>query len=239
MILYPAIDLMGGKVVRLEQGRADRKKVYSDDPAAVAERWEGEGAEWLHVVDLDAAFMGEPVNLPVVEAIVERVSIPVQLGGGIRSLAAAERALAAGVTRVILGSRACEEPAFAGEAVRALGRERVVVGIDARDGKVSTRGWTETSTVEALELARRMEDEGVGTLVYTDISTDGMLLGPNVDAMAEMTAAVGLEVIASGGVSCAEDIRRLAAVPRLHGAILGKALYEGRVGIAECRLITR
>ncbi|MFQ3669993.1 MAG: 1-(5-phosphoribosyl)-5-[(5-phosphoribosylamino)methylideneamino]imidazole-4-carboxamide isomerase [Verrucomicrobiia bacterium] len=238
MRLYPAIDVMGGQVVRLEQGRADRKTVYSDDPAGMAERWEREGAEWLHVVDLDAAFTGEPVNLKVVAEMVGRVSIPVQMGGGIRSLEAAERALAVGVARVILGSRACEEPGFVGEVVRAFGGERVVVGIDAKDGKVSTRGWTETSRVDALELARRMEEEGVKTIVYTDISTDGMLQGPNVRAMEEMVAAVGVDVIASGGVSSTEDIRRLAAVPKLHGAILGKALYEGRTGIAECRLIT-
>ncbi len=239
MKLYPAIDLMGGQVVRLEQGRQDRKTVYSHDPASVAERWQVDGAEWLHVVDLDAAFTGEQINLPVVARMISRLSIPVQLGGGIRSIAAADRALATGVARVILGSRACEDPSFVGEAVRAFGGDRVVVGIDAKDGKVSTRGWTETSQTNALALAQQIEAEGAQTIVYTDIATDGMLLGPNVEAMQEMASAVEINVIASGGVSCVEDIRRLAAVPKLHGAILGKALYEGRIGIAECLSITR
>ncbi|GAB4247220.1 MAG: 1-(5-phosphoribosyl)-5-[(5-phosphoribosylamino) methylideneamino]imidazole-4-carboxamide isomerase [Candidatus Methylacidiphilales bacterium] len=230
---------MGGQVVRLEQGRADRKTVYSDDPPAVAERWQQEGATWLHLVDLDAAFTGEPANLPVVKEILARLTIPVQLGGGIRSLEAAERALNAGVTRVILGSRACEEPAFVGQAVQAFGGTRIVVGIDARDGYVSTRGWTETSRIKAVDLARHIEAEGARTLVYTDIATDGMLRGPNLEAMTEMAAAVHLDVIASGGVSHTDDVRRLSEIPKLHGAILGKALYEGRTGIPECLAITR
>lgn len=239
MKLYPAIDLMSGQVVRLKQGRAEEKTVYSDDPPAIAKRWQDDGAEFLHLVDLDAAFEGSQKNLPVVEAIVKRLSIPVQMGGGIRSIEAAEAALRSGVSRVILGSRACEEPDFAAAAVKALGADRVVVGIDAKNGKVSTRGWTETSSVDALELARRVVAAGVKTIVYTDIATDGMLQGPNFEAMREMSEAVDAEVIASGGVSCVGDIERLATLPKLHGAILGKALYEGRLGIAECLLITR
>jgi phosphoribosylformimino-5-aminoimidazole carboxamide ribotide isomerase len=239
MKLYPAIDLMSGQVVRLKQGRAEEKTVYSDDPPAIAKRWQDDGAEFLHLVDLDAAFEGSQRNLPVVEAIVKRLSIPVQMGGGIRSIEAAEAALRSGVSRVILGSRACEEPDFAAAAVKALGADRVVVGIDAKNGKVSTRGWTETSSVDALELARRVVAAGVKTIVYTDIATDGMLQGPNFEAMREMSEAVDAEVIASGGVSCVGDIERLATLPKLHGAILGKALYEGRLGIAECLLITR
>jgi phosphoribosylformimino-5-aminoimidazole carboxamide ribotide isomerase len=239
MKLYPAIDLMSGQVVRLKQGRAEEKTVYSDDPPAIAKRWQDDGAEFLHLVDLDAAFEGSQRNLPVVEAIVKRLSIPVQMGGGIRSIEAAEAALRSGVSRVILGSRACEEPDFAAAAVKALGADRVVVGIDAKNGKVSTRGWTETSSVDALELARRVVAAGVKTIVYTDIATDGMLQGPNFAAMREMSEAVDAEVIASGGVSCVGDIERLATLPKLHGAILGKALYEGRLGIAECLLITR
>jgi len=239
MILYPAIDLMGGEVVRLEQGRADRKKVYSPDPVGMANQWAATGAAWLHVVDLDGAFSGELKNLPVVAAMAETLSIPLQLGGGLRTIDSVRRALDAGVARVILGSRACEDPSFVEEAVKEFGGDKIAVGIDAKNGLVATRGWTETSGRNALELAREVEYFGIGALIYTDIATDGMLLGPNFAAMEAMVQTLQTPVIASGGVSSVEDIKKLSEISGLYGAIIGKALYEGRVTLEECLSITR
>lgn len=233
MILLPAIDLMSDEVVRLRQGKAEQKTVYSKDPAAIARRWEEEGGDYLHVVDLDAAFTGEQRNLDAVQAICAAVKFPVELGGGIRDLAAAERAIGAGVSRVIVGTRAAESLAFITELAKAFGSGRVAVGIDAKNGKVSVKGWTEESALTALDLARRAEDAGAGTIIYTDIATDGMLAGPNFAETEKMLHALGCQLIASGGVSCADDVRRLGQMPGLYGCIIGKALYDGAINLRE------
>lgn len=224
---------MSGEVVRLRQGKAAEKTVYSQDPAAFARRWEEEGGDYLHVVDLDAAFSGEQRNLESVRAITAAVKFPVELGGGMRSREAIERALAAGVSRVVIGTRAAESLEFVGEMARDFGGERIAVGIDAKDGLVSVKGWTELSTLAALDLARRAEDAGAGTIIYTDIATDGMLTGPNFAELQRMLAALHCQLIASGGVSCAEDVRRLGAMPGLYGCIIGKALYDGALTLPE------
>jgi phosphoribosylformimino-5-aminoimidazole carboxamide ribotide isomerase len=233
MILLPAIDLMSGEVVRLRQGKADQKTVYSRDPAAFARRWESEGGDYLHVVDLDAAFTGEQRNLNAVRAICDAVKFPVELGGGIRDMAAAHRAIEAGVSRVIVGTRAAESLEFITQLAAELGSERVAVGIDAKSGLVSVKGWTEESSLTALDLARRAEDAGAGTIIYTDIATDGMLTGPNFTETEKMLRALRCQLIASGGVSSAADVRRLAEMPGLYGCIIGKALYDGAVNLRE------
>ena len=233
MLLFPAIDLMSGEVVRLRQGKAELKTVYSKDPAAFAQRWEQEGGDWLHVVDLDAAFTGEQRNLDSVRAICEAVKFPVELGGGIRDLAAAQRAIDAGVSRVIVGTRAAESLAFITELATAFGSERVAVGIDAKNGKVSVKGWTEESGLTALDLAKRAEDAGAGTIIYTDIATDGMMQGPNFAETEKMLGSLGIQLIASGGVSSAADVRRLGQMPGLYGCIIGKALYDGAVNLRD------
>jgi phosphoribosylformimino-5-aminoimidazole carboxamide ribotide isomerase len=233
MLLLPAIDLMSGEVVRLRQGKADQKTIYSSDPAAFAKRWEEEGGDYLHIVDLDAAFTGEQRNLEAVRAICSAVRIPVELGGGIRDLTSASRAIEAGVSRVIVGTRAAESLAFVTELAAELGRERVAVGIDARNGLVSVKGWTEQSALSALDLARRAEDAGAGTIIYTDIATDGMLAGPNFAETEKMLGQLSGKLIASGGVSSAGDVQRLAQMPGLYGCIIGKALYDGAVRLAD------
>jgi phosphoribosylformimino-5-aminoimidazole carboxamide ribotide isomerase len=230
--LFPAIDIRHGRVVRLSQGEATRQTVYGDDPVAVAERFAGQGAEWIHVVDLDRAF-GDGENLGVVARVVARVGgrATIQLGGGLRSLDAVRRGLAQGVSRVVLGTAAAIDPGIVGAAVRAEGADRIAVGIDARDGRVAVRGWTETSALEAAELARRVAGEGVRTAIYTDVARDGMLVGPDV-AGARRLAAAGLEVIASGGIASLDDLRAVEAAG-LAGAIVGRALYEGRFSLAD------
>jgi len=233
MILLPAIDLMSGEVVRLRQGKADQKTVYSSDPAAFARRWEEEGGQYLHLVDLDAAFSGVHQNLDSVRAIVAAIKIPCELGGGMRSAAAVENAFAAGVARIVIGTRAAESLEFVREMATAHGSERIAVGIDARNGLVSIKGWTELSTLSALDLAKRAEDAGAGTIIYTDIATDGMLTGPNFAEMEKMLAALSCQLIASGGVSSADDVRRLRQMPNLYGCIVGKALYDGAVRLSD------
>ena len=233
MILLPAIDLMSGEVVRLRQGKADEKTVYSRDPAAFARQWEEEGGDYLHLVDLDAAFIGETKNLDAVRAICDAVRMPVELGGGMRSEAAIRRAIDAGVDRVIIGTRAAESLEVVREMARAFGSERIAVGIDARNGIAAVKGWTELTGVVALDLARRVEDAGAGTIIYTDIATDGMLQGPNFAEIEKVLGAIGCQVIASGGVSSTEDVRRLATLPRLYGCIIGKALYDGTVHLRQ------
>src|SRR3954447_16119955 len=233
MLLLPAIDLMSGEVVRLRQGKADQKTVYSKDPAAFARRWEEEGGDHLHVVDLDAAFSGEQRNLESVRAITGAIGIPCELGGGMRSEAAIARAFEAGVARVVIGTRAAESLDFVGEMATAFGGERIAVGIDARDGLVSTKGWTELSSIRALDLARSAEDAGAGTIIYTDIATDGMLQGPNFAELEKMLGALKCQLIASGGVTTADDVRRLQTMPGLYGAIIGKALYDGAVKLPD------
>lgn len=229
MLLYPAIDLMGGQVVRLKQGRASDKTVYSNDPVAVAREWESRGGDWLHVVDLDAAFSGTHGNLENVRAMAAAISIPVQMGGGMRDEESIARALEAGVSRTVIGTRAAEDPDFVRRAVDRFGGEKIAVGIDARDGKVAVKGWAETTTLEAAGLAREIAAMGVGALIYTDIATDGMLQGPNLEAVGAMVANVSCPVIASGGVSSGADLTALAGIGGLSGAIVGKALFDGLI----------
>ena len=231
MIIYPAIDIKGGRCVRLTQGRADAETVYAEDPASVAADFAAAGSVWVHVVDLDGAFAGEPRNLEVV-ARITRIGLRVQLGGGLRTRASVERALALGVSRVVIGTRAEESEEFISELVGAFG-SKIAVGIDAKKGKVAVKGWVDTMATTALDLARRMESLGVSTLIHTDVGTDGMLTGPNLTAQEAMLSAVKARVIASGGVGSREDVAHLAALgrkhPNLDGVIVGKALYEGRV----------
>ncbi|MDP6491018.1 MAG: 1-(5-phosphoribosyl)-5-[(5-phosphoribosylamino)methylideneamino]imidazole-4-carboxamide isomerase [Kiritimatiellia bacterium] len=237
MIVIPAIDLKGGRCVRLMQGRADAETVYADDPVAMAKQWEAEGAAYLHLVDLDGAFEGRPMHAEVVSQIAAALNIPVELGGGLRKDVHVRAMLDCGVDRVILGTRALEEPGALQALVDTYGR-RIVVGIDARDGFVQVKGWVETSTVGALELARQMDAIGVDTIIYTDTSTDGMMRGHNVAATKAMCDAVRCNVVASGGVTSVADIEALAGLehPRLSGAIVGKALYEGAVTLADLLL---
>ena len=228
MLLFPAIDLMDGQVVRLERGLAEKKTVYGDDPVAMALKWEAAGADWIHLVDLDAAFEGKSRNLDVIRAITRAVSVPCELGGGMRDAGSIEAALSTGVSRVIIGTKAAE-PGFLAQAAGTFGPARLAVGIDAKDGKVAVKGWVETMDLSALDLAREAVNTGIRTIIYTDIATDGMLRGPNLEAMREMAGAVPCDLIASGGVSGPEDITALAGVPGVHGAIIGRALYEGRM----------
>ncbi|MEY5010494.1 MAG: 1-(5-phosphoribosyl)-5-[(5-phosphoribosylamino)methylideneamino] imidazole-4-carboxamide isomerase [Verrucomicrobiota bacterium] len=233
MLLFPAIDLMSGQVVRLRQGRADQKTVYSDDPAAFAKRWEDEGGDFLHMVDLDAAFSGVHRNLDSVRAITRAITIPCQLGGGMRSEEAIANALEAGVARVVIGTRAAESMEFVEKMATKFGPERIAVGIDAKNGKVSVKGWTEVSSLEASDLARQAQEAGAGTVIYTDIATDGMLQGPNFAELERMLSLLRCQLIASGGVSSAADVERLAGMPGLYGCIIGKALYDGAVDLKQ------
>jgi len=235
MTIYPAIDIKSGRCVRLTQGRADQETVYSENPAEVAAEFKQACSAWVHVVDLDGAFAGEPANLDKVAAIVA-VGMKVQLGGGLRTRASVERALGAGVSRVVIGTRAAESEAFVAELVAAFGY-RIAVGIDAKNGQVAVKGWVDTTGTSALGLAQRMDKLGVKTLIHTDVGTDGMLTGPNMAAQEAMASAVSANVIASGGVSRREDVIRLAELqkrrPNLEGVIVGKALYERRVELPD------
>ncbi len=233
MILYPAIDLKDGNCVRLYKGEMDQATVFNDDPAAQAKAFEDAGCEWLHLVDLNGAFAGEPVNAAPVEAILKTVKVPAQLGGGIRDLATIERWLDKGLHRVILGTVAVENPALVKEAAKKF-PGHVAVGIDARGGMVATRGWATETDIEASELARRFEDAGVAAIIYTDINRDGAMQGPNVGATADLARAVSIPVIASGGISSMDDLRALknCGAP-LDGAISGRALYDGAIDVAE------
>lgn len=237
MLILPAIDLKGGQVVRLRQGRAGDVTTYSDDPAVVARQWESEGARYLHVVDLDAAFEGEPKNWDALKKILDAVRMPVELGGGLRTEEHITRALELGVTRAIVGTKACESLDFVAGLVKQHG-DRIVVGVDAKDGFVAVRGWVAASTLKAVDFGKQVAGVGVKTIIYTDIAKDGMLQGPNFAAMAEMAdalAGTGTGVIASGGISCAADVHQLRALgrPNLVGVIIGKALYDGRLRLGE------
>jgi phosphoribosylformimino-5-aminoimidazole carboxamide ribotide isomerase len=233
MILYPAIDLKGGSCVRLRQGDMAQATVFNEDPAAQAASFEKAGFAWLHVVDLDGAFAGEPANREAVEAILAAVRLPVQLGGGIRNLETVEAWLTRGVRRVILGTAAVRQPDFVRAAARQF-PDKVAVGIDAREGQVAVEGWAESSSLEAAELARRFEDSGVRAIIYTDIARDGMLSGLNLEATLALAESVAIPVIASGGLGKALDIRHGAEprCARLNGAIAGRALYDGRIDAA-------
>jgi phosphoribosylformimino-5-aminoimidazole carboxamide ribotide isomerase len=234
MILYPAIDLKAGKAVRLLRGDMKTAKVFNEDPADQARRFANSGFQWLHIVDLDGAFEGRPVNRAAVTAILEAVDLPLQLGGGIRDIETLESWLEAGVTRVILGTAAVKNPALVRDACR-LFPGRIVVGIDARDGRVAVEGWVEESDISAEDLALRFEDAGVAAIVFTDIERDGVLGGPNVAATAALAQRVSLPVIASGGVASLDDIAAFLAVEAsgVAGVITGRALYDGRIDPAS------
>ncbi len=234
MILFPAIDLKGGQCVRLKLGDMAQATVFNDDPAAQAKSFEAQGFAWLHLVDLDGAFAGKPVNAEAVEAILEAVTIPVQLGGGIRDLAQIEAWLAQGVRRVILGTVALRNPDLVREACRQF-PGRIAVGIDAKGGRVAVEGWAETSEMTAVELARRFADAGVAAIIFTDVDRDGVLKGLNIEATLSLARATSIPVIASGGLASLADIRRLLEPDCriLEGAISGRALYDGRLDAAE------
>jgi phosphoribosylformimino-5-aminoimidazole carboxamide ribotide isomerase len=240
VILFPAIDLKNGEAVRLQQGDMARATLFNRDPAAQATAFERQGFEYLHIVDLDGAFAGKPMNAAAVERILAAVKIPVQLGGGIRDRATIEAWLGKGVARVIIGTAAVRNPSLVKDAARAYPRQ-VAVGLDARDGKVAVEGWAETSELSALDTAKRFEDAGVAAIVYTDVSRDGMLKGLNLDATVALAEAVSIPVIASGGLASIEDVRALLApgAGKLEGAIAGRALYDGRLDAAEALNLIR
>ncbi|MCC5023484.1 MAG: 1-(5-phosphoribosyl)-5-[(5-phosphoribosylamino)methylideneamino]imidazole-4-carboxamide isomerase [Candidatus Synoicihabitans palmerolidicus] len=240
MTIYPAIDIKGGRAVRLQQGRADQETVYAANPVDVAAEFKATGSPWVHVVDLDGAFAGTPQNLAHVEKIVA-TGLKVELGGGMRDRAIVDRALSIGVARVVIGTRAAESADFVTELVQAYG-DKIAVGIDAKNGQVAVKGWVDTTGTGAIELAQRMDALGVATIIYTDIGTDGMLTGPNLIAQEEMASSVKASLIASGGVSRREDVVALAEIEKrrsnLSGVIVGKALYEKRVDLADLLTIS-
>ena len=230
MRLYPAIDICNGQCVRLRQGQFHDAEVYSHSPLKIAKLWEASGASYIHIVDLDGALAGHSMNEEVIKGIVANVEIPVQTGGGIRTLKDIETKLSLGVSRVIIGTKAVEDPKFVKEAVSLFGPEKIVVGIDAKQGMVAIHGWEQVSDYKAVTLALQMKEYGVQTIVYTDISRDGMLQGPNIEQTAEMVHATGLSVIASGGVSSMKDLEAVSQIP-VAGAIVGKALYENKLNL--------
>lgn len=234
LTVIPAIDLKDGRCVRLRQGQPDDETVYSDDPLATARRWVDEGCEYLHVVDLDGAFLGRPIHSEIICRIATSVDVPVETGGGLRTADDIRRLLDAGVERAIVGTRACEHPEGLAD-LAGLFEHRLAVGIDARDGFVRTHGWAHATQVEAVELARRVDAAGIATLIYTDTAVDGMMTGVNVNAVRAMCRAVSCQVIASGGVAALDDIiaLRRMELPNLVGAIVGKVLYERRASLAE------
>ena len=234
MVILPAIDLLDGQVVRLTQGNREQVTVYSDDPVAVANRWKAQGATWLHVVDLNGAFEGHYSNLPLAERIIQEVDLNVELSGGVRSKDTLGRCLAAGAKRIVLGTKACEDPAFIQEAADRYG-PKIAVAIDAKAGQVVSRGWTSSTTLTPEQLARSVAMLGVELLICTDVSRDGTLQGPNLDLFNHVLSVGHLQVIASGGISTLQDLTRLRELePRgLMGAIVGKALYEGKIDLRE------
>jgi phosphoribosylformimino-5-aminoimidazole carboxamide ribotide isomerase len=240
MILFPAIDLKNGQCVRLEQGDMARATVFNLDPTAQARSFAAQGFEYLHVVDLDGAFAGKPMNAHAVEAMLKAVTMPLQLGGGIRDLDTIEAWLAKGVARVIIGTAAVRDPDLVKGAAKKF-PDRVAVGLDARDGKVAVEGWAETSQVTALEMAQRFEDAGVATIIFTDIARDGLLKGLNLDATIELAERISIPVIASGGFASIEDVKALLAprAKKLAGAIAGRALYDGRLDASAALALIR
>jgi phosphoribosylformimino-5-aminoimidazole carboxamide ribotide isomerase len=240
VILFPAIDLKNGEAVRLEQGDMARATVFNRDPAAQAKAFEQQGFEYLHIVDLDGAFAGKPMNAAAVERILAAVKVPVQLGGGIRDRGTIEAWLAKGIARVIIGTAAVRNPALVKDAAPAY-PGRVAVGLDARDGKVAVDGWAETSELTALDVAKRFEAAGVAAIIHTDVTRDGMLKGPNLEATIALAEAISIPVIASGGFGSIEDVHALLAprAKRLAGAILGRALYDGRIDAAAALQLVR
>ncbi len=231
MLIYPAIDILGGKCVRLSRGKYDRVTVYSDNPVEFVSKWTAMGAGYIHVVDLDGARSGSPINNAVVGEIVRSSGVPVQTGGGIRSLERIRELFKLGISRVILGTAAVKDSILVDSALEEFG-DKIAVGVDALDGFVTTDGWEKSSRRKAVEFAHEMENRGIKTIIYTDISTDGMLSGPNLGAMKEMAQAVGCDIIASGGVSCLQDIIALEKTG-VAGVIVGKALYEGKLDLKD------
>ncbi len=234
--IYPAIDLRRGRCVRLLHGKADKETVYFEDPLEPAEKWIAQGAEWLHVVDLDGAFTGKPAHLEEISRIAA-LGCKVQVGGGLRDEAAIEKILAAGATRAVLGTSAVEDPELPARAVSRFGTDSIAVGLDAKGGYLALRGWVKETKINTLDFAGKLEDAGVGTVIHTDIATDGALTGPNLTSQGELAAACKLSIIASGGVSSLGDVEALARLAAEHdnigGVIVGRALYEGRVSVRE------
>lgn len=240
MIIIPAIDLKEGKCVRLEQGEMHRDTVFSDNPASQALKWQEAGAELLHLVDLDGAFAGKPKNKGAIEAILKAINIPAQLGGGIRDIATIESYLELGLSRVIIGTAAQRNPELVVEACKKF-PGKIVVGIDAKNGMVAVQGWAELTDIAATDLARKFADCGVSAIIYTDISRDGMMTGPNLEATRQLAEAISIPVIASGGVSSLKDIENLMAIENsgISGAITGKAIYTGAINLAEAITLTK
>ncbi|GAA5018244.1 1-(5-phosphoribosyl)-5-[(5-phosphoribosylamino) me thylideneamino]imidazole-4-carboxamide isomerase [Acinetobacter puyangensis] len=237
MLIIPAIDLKDGKCVRLKQGRMEDDTVFSDDPVATAQHWVNEGARRLHLVDLNGAFAGTPIHKPVVEAIAKaQPELPIQIGGGIRSLETIEHYLDAGVSFVIIGTKAVQEPEFVEQACKQFAGH-IIVGIDAKDGLVATDGWANVTDVKAVDLAKRFADAGVSSIVYTDIARDGMMQGVNVEQTVYLAEYCGLPVIASGGVTNLDDVRHLKGHKGILGAITGRAIYEGSLNLREAQLL--
>lgn len=232
MILYPAIDIKNGQCVRLRQGQFQDVEVYSNTPSKIATLWENQGAQYIHIVDLDGALVGHSVNDEVIREIVQNVQVKVQVGGGIRTIKDIDHKLSLGITRVIIGTKAVENPAFVKEAICKFGADAIVVGIDAKAGMVAIEGWEKVSNYNAVSLALHMKEMGVKNIVYTDIARDGMLQGPNILHTKEMVDATGLNIIASGGMSSLKDLEMLSEV-NVSGAIIGKALYEHRINLEE------
>lgn len=241
MILYPAIDLKGGRVVRLAQGKADKETVYADDAGIPARKFREAGAEWVHVVDLDGAFTGEQANTEAVEAILES-GLKVELGGGIRSIEVIRKWLKLGVQRVVIGTKAVTDPNFLHECLVTFSPDFIAVGIDAMEGKVAVKGWIEKVDLSAIEFGYSVQEIGAHTIIYTDISRDGMLTGPNFEAQEELLSELEIEVIASGGVSSLTDIERFREMqtrfPNLNGVITGKAIYDGNLDLSEALRIS-
>lgn len=237
MLIIPAIDLKDGKCVRLKQGRMEDDTVFSDNPVATAQHWVNEGARRLHLVDLNGAFAGTPIHKPVVEAICKaQPELPIQIGGGIRSLETIQHYLEAGVSFVIIGTKAVQDPNFVEQACKQFAGH-IIVGIDAKDGMVATDGWANVTNVKATDLAKRFADAGVSSIVYTDIARDGMMQGVNVEQTVQLAAHCGIPVIASGGVTNLDDVRLLKGQPGILGAITGRAIYEGSLNLREAQLL--
>jgi phosphoribosylformimino-5-aminoimidazole carboxamide ribotide isomerase len=228
MRLYPAIDIKNGQCVRLRQGQFQDVLVYSNSPSKIAKQWENAGASFIHIVDLDGALAGHSVNEEAIKEITKSVKVPIQVGGGIRTIKDIENKLNLGVNRVIIGTKAVESSAFIKEAISTFGADKIVIGIDAKNGMVAIEGWEKVSNYNAVTLGIHMKEIGVKTIVYTDIAKDGMLQGPNLEHTKEMVEATGLDIIASGGVSSLKDLEMLSDIS-VHGAIIGKALYENRI----------
>ena len=238
MTIYPAIDLRGGKCVRLFQGLASEETIYFEDPLDAARKWIDDGAKHMHLVDLDGAFSGGSANLDAVQKIAQETQLRVQLGGGMRDDYSVKEALALGLNRVIIGTRACTDPQWVGELVEQFGPDKIVVGIDAKDGLVATKGWVETTEIEAIDLAQQMQDLGARWIIHTDVATDGAMKGPNLEAQQKIAEAVpDCQIIASGGVTSyadIDDLRELSeATPNIEGVIIGRALYEGTIELSK------